>query len=275
MKDELSCEICCSKRISFEGVIDSNRVNNPANPYPFGQSNISISYNKCEDCKFLFSRDWASNSASFFEEKIYNADYKNIVDPDWTENRALQIAPLFGRLLNILKKTVKSSVLDYGGGNGLLALLLRENGYSSAVSYDPYTKDNQPPEETEYNVIIAVEVFEHEIFPQRLIKNLDHLLSNDGFIFFTTKTFRNPTLKDSYVAPRNGHISIFSQKALCELGSQRGFYYQPLAGGLLHCYSRKKLSFSDLISLNSAVAYEKASLVVGRLVNRFFGVRHE
>lgn len=67
----------------------------------------------------------------------------------------------------------------------------------------------------------------------------------------------------------------FSQKALSELGSQRGFYYQPLAGGLLHSYSRKKLSFSDLVSLNSAVAYEKASFVVGRLVNRFFGVRHE
>lgn len=275
MNNSLNCEACNSAKVRFEGALDSNRVHNPSNPYPFGRSNILVAYNKCADCGFLFSRDWVAKDSIFWNEKIYNEEYKKIVDPDWTKNRAIQVAPLFVRLLRILKDNFYPSVMDYGSGSGMLASLLRQSGVSEVVTYDAYTDDRQLPEGGDYDVIIAVEVFEHEISPQSLIFNFSRLLSDNGVIFFTTKTFKSPKIEYSYVAPRNGHVSIYSPKALKELGEQGSFYYQRIAGGLLHLYSREKLGCYKLIRINFVVVLEKAFWLLKRLSNKIFGIGHE
>ena len=274
MKNSLKCETCKSTNVSFEGAIDFNRVYNPSNPYPLGESTTLVTYNKCADCKFLFSRDWITNDTSFWNEKIYNEEYKQIVDPDWTKNRSIQVAPLFVRLLGIFKDNFNLSVMDYGSGSGKLADLLRQRGVSEVITYDAYTDDCQLPEAGCCNVIIAVEVFEHEISPQLLISNFNRLLSDDGVILFTTKAFKNPKIEYSYVAPRNGHVSIYSPKALKELGVQCGFCYQRVAGGLLHLYSRENLGCYKLISINFIVAYEKALWLIRRLSKKVFGISH-
>jgi SAM-dependent methyltransferase len=126
--------------------------------------------------------------------------------------------------------------LDYGGGSGLLAKLLREANWQS-TSYDPFVDRDVGIEELgKFDLITAFEVFEHVPDIQVLMSNLLSLLSPNGLVLFSTllsdgNIHSNQRISWWYASPRNGHISLFSRNSLSILAQNNGINFGSFSEG--------------------------------------------
>jgi len=218
------CPICDNVSPLFD-VVDFNKSCDEAKGKFLTLSGIPIYYNLCSVCNFSYSPEIWSWSLVDFEQRIYNNEYRDI-DPDYVEarprNQAVNLTTLFGRHANTIRH------LDYGGGDGLLSSLLRDAGFDSS-SYDPFVNKTMDVNELgTFDLISAIEVFEHVPNVNALMETLRALLKPAGIVFFTTLVSDGSIVKDKrltwwYAAPRNGHISLFSRKSLTILAGKHGF----------------------------------------------------
>jgi 2-polyprenyl-6-hydroxyphenyl methylase/3-demethylubiquinone-9 3-methyltransferase len=115
-------------------------------------------------------------------------------------------------------------VLDYGGGSGLLAAKLRDQGFDAAT-YDPFSDHNQLPD-GKFDLITCFEVMEHVPFPKETVAAICGLLKEGGAILFSTLVqpaeFAQIGLNWWYAGPRNGHVSLYSSAALGLLFQEHG-----------------------------------------------------
>jgi len=180
-----------------------------------------------------------------FATDIYNAEYclaDGVVpgyelgkeDPRQTISYAngSQIASFFMGARDQIK------VIDYGaGGNpGNTGLALLDKGFD-LTSYEPYMVENASElKYHQYDLIIAIEVFEHCQNLAELGTVMSKMLSRDGVIWIQTLLHPHPSgddiLNSWYIAPRNGHISIFTLPALTWLFRQYGINIVQNAFGL-------------------------------------------
>lgn len=186
-----------------------------------------VDYYLCDACGFCFAPEFRTWTIEEFAEKIYNDDYIK-VDPDYAFDRPNNYA----KNLHLRYGPVKDRIchLDYGGGAGLLSKSLKENGWNSQ-SYDPMVdREKDVAELGTFNFITAIEVFEHVPDINDLADRLARLCASDGMIMFGTfcsdgHIKRGENLSWWYVAPRNGHISIFSSNSLGQMLDKRGFSF--------------------------------------------------
>jgi hypothetical protein len=98
-----------------------------------------IYYRRCSGCGFVFTDEFDDWSTEAFLAHIYNDEYI-LVDPDYViarpTNNAKIIAEAFHASRNFL------SILDFGGGNGLMASTLVKTGFN-ATTYDPLSAFTQ------------------------------------------------------------------------------------------------------------------------------------
>lgn len=213
-----SCPVCSNPTFLFD-VVDFSKSCEEKNGKFLKLSGEPIYYYCCEVCNFLFAKEMYLWSPEKFKTKIYNKDYID-VDPDYLKLRPQNNANIISEMFKNQKVDIKH--LDYGGGNGLLSKKLKEDGFDSK-SYDPFTDLNININNIgKFNLITAFEVFEHVADVKKLMNNLKLLLEDQGLILFSTlisdnKIIKNQRLTWWYVAPRNGHISIFSRKSLSTL----------------------------------------------------------
>ena len=89
-------------------------------------SGVPIYYHRCPACRFIFTTALDHFTNEDFKRFIYNEQYP-LIDPDYQE------APAAGKRQAgdpiIRRGQAPAGVLDYGGGNGTLASLLREAGF--------------------------------------------------------------------------------------------------------------------------------------------------
>lgn len=218
------CPICNNVSPLFD-VVDFNKSCDEAKGKFLALSGIPIYYALCSVCDFAYSPEVCSWSLVDFEQRIYNNEYKDI-DPDCVEVRprkqAVNLTSLFGKDAKSIRH------LDYGGGNGLLSTLLSDAGFDSS-SYDPFINETTNINELgTFDLISAIEVFEHVPDVNSLMTNLRMLLKPDGVVFFTTlmsdgDIVKNMRLTWWYASPRNGHISLFSKKSLTMLAGKHAF----------------------------------------------------
>lgn len=222
------CPICHSATVPHD-VIDLNASCDDRNGKVFPLAFVPIYYNLCPSCGHYFAPQMLSWSPSDFEREIYNDDYP-LVDPDCmgqrAENNADALLGFFG--------ANKLTHLDYGGGNGRLAELLRKAGMDS-TSYDPFHGQDKP--ESSFDVITAFEVFEHVPDPHSMMDGLICLTHDDSMILFSTllsdgEISPNGRLSWWYAAPRNGHISLFSSSSLKALGKAHGLSLMSFYDGM-------------------------------------------
>jgi 2-polyprenyl-3-methyl-5-hydroxy-6-metoxy-1,4-benzoquinol methylase len=111
---------------------------------------------------------------------------------------------------------------DYGGGNGTLSRLLRESGWDS-TSYDPFV-DAAMPNRT-FDLVTAIEVFEHHPDPSALLRDLQRVTHNVSVVILTTlvSDVVDDPMQWEYLAPRNGHIVLYTKRALKTLFAQNGY----------------------------------------------------
>ena len=152
------------------------------------------------------------------------------MDPDYNSKRPLSDAK---QLSHILASPSRGWVgLDYGGGEGKLSKWLRDNGFNYD-SYDPYGSGNSINDQNNktYNFCSMFEVAEHSPDPIKTFEDVLSLLHPSKFILLVG-THVNDKINMSegikswwYAAPRNGHVSLYSKKALSLLAYKLNMSY--------------------------------------------------
>jgi len=115
-------------------------------------------------------------------------------------------------------------ILDYGSGAGLLEKHLRLAGYKHVHSYDPFSQPVRPA--GQFDVIICCEVVEHSPKPRETIEDIVSFATPVCEIALTTG-IQPKDICDIrggwwYIAPRNGHVSIYSSRSLHYLAEMVG-----------------------------------------------------
>jgi SAM-dependent methyltransferase len=217
------CKICGCPAPLF-GEVDFNRCcedSRVASPPPLG---IAVHYRRCTDCGFLFTECFDDWTQAEFKQFIYNDDYIRF-DPDYLEERpagnAAQMIVKFGQ------DRARIRILDYGGGNGLLAARLRAAGFQHVQTYDPFTPEYSGRPDTKFDLITSYETFEHLADPLPVLDILVGLLAPGGVVLFSTllqpAEFAAIGMTWWYIGPRNGHISLYSARALALAWQPHGF----------------------------------------------------
>lgn len=206
------CKIC-EGDTKVWGYTDFNKT---CNDHPeFRWIGVPITYSKCKSCG-LIATDYFDNwNNEMFAEEIYNEDY-GLVDPDYISVRPQSNAEFISKLVSKDK-----TIMDYGGGNGKTAEILRSMGYQ-ATFWDVHSGLQKP--QGRFDVVVSIEVFEHTTTPVETFEEAISFLKDDGRLVYTTLT--NNNLKNHemhwYLSPRNGHVLMHSYESLDELGAKFG-----------------------------------------------------
>ena len=217
-------------------VVDFNRSCEDSRGRLLPLAGEPVYYCLCRACGFLFAPEFLDWSRERFIERIYNADYLQ-VDPEYLDKRPQQNSSALDEMFGAHKGGF--SHLDFGGGDGCLSRLLREDGWDSA-SWDPFFDPDSSLDGRKFDLITAFEVFEHAPDPHAMMRQLVSAANEGAFVYFSTFTHDRAVKADQridwwYVAPRNGHVSIFSRYSLSLLGDRYGFRHGSFTD-YLHCF---------------------------------------
>ena len=220
--DDANCK-CCGESSTLFGVIDFAKSCEDRRQEPLPLTGIPVYYHRCPSCGFIFTTHFDDFSPADFAREIYNDDYIN-VDPDYLELRPKNFADLIVKLFGDSKDTI--SILDFGAGSGRMADILNAAGFA-VQNYDPFTAaDNRLPS-GKFNLVTSFEVLEHTPNPPLTCGAMRRLVEDDGMILFSTlvqpATIETEKLGWWYIAPRNGHISVYTKRSLESLWSKLGF----------------------------------------------------
>lgn len=213
------CKICGYPAFLFD-VVDFNKSCSQPEIYPFGTSGVPVPYLCCSVCQFVFTPffdDWTPHD---FARYVYNEDYVK-VDGEYAGIRPEREAAAMAQRLAGHRNL---RMLDYGSGSGLFAEVLRSRGFDAVHTYDPFSSPARP--KGRFELITCFEVLEHTVAPLACLDDIVSFLEPGGCILFSTG-IQPPDIAMLranwwYVAPRNGHVSIYSVNSLARLGRQRG-----------------------------------------------------
>ena len=222
------CKVCDSPAAFFD-VVDFNKS---TGGYAFGQSGINLQWHRCENCGFLFTPffdDWSTNDFSRF---IYNDDYI-LLDPDYLSVRPKGMA---GHMAAVLADHKDARILDYGAGANVFAARMTELGFAHVESYDPFSLPARP--NGRFDIITCIEVIEHAPSPQFILADMRSFLAEDGCILIG-ESLQPPDIDTVrcgwwYVAPRNGHVSVYAGRTFVRLAERAGMIFHRGQAGRPH-----------------------------------------
>ena len=209
---------CCGCPAPFIGRVDFNRSCEDGDGQPLPPSGVLVPYYRCGGCGFLFTRFFDHWTHGEFQAHIYNEDYPK-VDHDFLSLRAETWVRSLGALLGAAFPRL--TVLDWGGGTGRLAEGLRAKGVPRAETWDPFTPAFQAMPQGTFNLVTCIEVLEHLPDPRAGLRKLKSFVSEEGGMILSTVLQPEDMAALGtdwwYLAPRNGHISLFTHRALATL----------------------------------------------------------
>jgi SAM-dependent methyltransferase len=225
------CKICGGLAPFFD-VVDFQKS---TGFYAFGPSGVTVPYHRCDGCGFLFTTFFDDWNHDEFARFIYNNDYVAI-DPDYTSLRPRNTAHLLSELLSDYRH---ARVLDYGAGSGVFASVMEELGHANVVSYDPFTAPRRPTEK--FDIAVCIEVIEHSPQPTVFMEDVLSFLRPDACLLLGESLQPNDIDRIRgnwwYIAPRNGHVSTFSDRTLVTLARRYGLVFHR-GGRFPHAFCR-------------------------------------
>ena len=196
----------------------------------FRNTGISVHYCSCNNCGHIWTAcldDW---SESDFQRNIYNDDYV-LADPPFTYDRPARNAAMIDDMLGEFRNGL--AILDWGGGDGLMARMLAERGYRNVISYDPFYGDNPLTPGLPFDLVTCFEVIEHVPDQRTLFADLASHVAPDGALLLSTLVqpadIGELRLGWWYARPRNGHIRLHSRKSLELCLSREGLRLKSLS----------------------------------------------
>jgi hypothetical protein len=213
-----ACKICAGPAFLFD-VVDFNKCCD-GDFYAFGMAGIPVIYYRCRSCSFVFTDFFDSWSTADFAQFVYNDDYLT-VDGDYAGARAVRTAR---QLSPMLAGCEGARILDYGSGAGHFSAEMRSLGFPDVASYDPYSAPERP--RGKFDVVTCFEVLEHTVAPLAAMQDMCAFLAEDGAIILgqSLQPAEIETTRANwwYVAPRNGHASIFAEETFLVLAERLG-----------------------------------------------------
>lgn len=188
-----------------------------------------VYYHKCPACGLIFTTKLDAWYPEEFKEYIYNDEYAKF-DPDYLEVRPQYNSEWLPQYLG----GNPGSILDYGGGNGRTAELLRERDYD-CVSWDPFSGEPKP--DRKFDTVYSIEVFEHTTDPVGTLKEALSFLKPGGKLIFTTLVNNDLKPKEMhwYISPRNGHVLMHSYESIDKLCGMMGLKVNHINNSLHIC----------------------------------------
>lgn len=214
---------CCGSPARLSGYADFDRDCYGYNERRGQVSGIAVPYYRCAACEFAFTDSFDEWTDEDFQRHIYNDEY-GLFDPNFAEVRPQTTAKRVGTIA----RNKQTHILDYGCGSGRTIELLREAGYANVTGFDPYHANPQQPQGGPFDFVICVEVAEHTTRPLQLFAELARFTAPHGVILLSTRDFsevKGRWVDDWYVAPRNGHVSFYTQRTLKLLAASVGREY--------------------------------------------------
>jgi SAM-dependent methyltransferase len=203
----MKCRICGSSTrvvLSKESNVSCGDYFEGRRLYPDDKGAFEL--RECLSCGFAWFDAFTAWTDEDFRENIYNDDY-HLCDAPFLEERPARLAawllPLVGG----------KSLLDYGGGEGLLARKLRDKGID-ARSFDPYYGEDDLPAGN-FDIVTSFEVVEHVPDQDWLFDAMAGFIAPDGLLIFST--LLRPERLDPdwwYASPRNGHAVFHTEESL-------------------------------------------------------------
>jgi SAM-dependent methyltransferase len=187
-------------------------------------SGIPIYYRRCTACDFLFTDAFDCWTDDQFKIHIYNDDYQHI-DLEYNGPRPHANADAAVRLWG--KHKTEMRILDFGGGNDLFCARLRANGFPVALTYDPMVSAYARRPDGKFDLVTCFETLEHVPNPAAAVGQIIECVTEPGAILYSTVVQPNDFSLQGmgwwYIGPRNGHVSLFSKRALAVLWGQQGY----------------------------------------------------
>lgn len=145
-----------------------------------------------------------------------------------TEQNYLRIARVEKMTEGLRRDDV--NILDFGCGHGLFVEDLKRAGFKNTVGYDAFHDEFMTlPKTNQFHVVIMTEVVEHTSFPFIELQWINKALVPGGCVMIETSFVdvaeqeKIPLEDFFYIAPQNGHSTIFSHHGLDLLMSFKGF----------------------------------------------------
>lgn len=249
------CKICGGSA-PLHLVVDFNRNLEEMHGFHLPLSGIPVYYGRCESCGFLFTRLCDEWNAEEFRARIYNEDYAR-VDPEHAETRPARIAPIIPRMF--FKDLARLSILDWGGGSGAMKRELERFGAARVEAYDPFVPQFSRPPTGLFHLVTCFEVIEHLADPVAAAREMIACLDpQEGAVLHSTAPQPDDQLVRllmwPYLAPRNGHISLFTHEALRRLWAQLGFHFVPVSDDVYLAFAKPPAFAAHLIKPASTSA---------------------
>jgi hypothetical protein len=217
----LPCKCCGGTAVLF-GVVDFNRSCEGISQPPVPLAGIPVYFHRCSRCGFLFTTAFDDYTDEDFRREIYNDQYEQF-DPEYRQLRPRREGEAVAQVFASMKEL---SILDYGGGSGALAQAVREHGFPFVESYDPFVPTIASRPNRRFDVIVSIEVVEHSPRPRQTFEDMISLLNDPGLILIST-LFQPDDIRKLgsswwYIAPRNGHVSLYTADSVRALVAPHG-----------------------------------------------------
>lgn len=198
--------------------INPNKCVICTNEAPFRLMRGATRYFQCSSCGTVFSDP---------------IDQDGMVGGEHEEGRNVEQNHLRIARIDEMSKGMKKedvNILDFGCGHGMFVSDLIKAGYENTVGYDAFNDYfSTLPKINQFHIVTMTEVIEHTSFPFVELKWIHKALVPNGCIMIETSFVDIaeqegiPLEEFFYIAPQNGHSTIFSHHGLDLLMVLNGF----------------------------------------------------
>ncbi len=187
-------------------------------------------YGECDVCRTLQVSDPDWLGEAYDRDDELNAE--NLDSGRWLRNFSAYSYLAALRIAGVIPASPR--ILDFGGGHGLLTQLLIDSGWD-AWTHDPQIPNPvfashrtlaAPDLELPFDVVVALEVFEHLVDVHAVGRLLRSCLKPNGLLVISTAPYE-PAGHDEtwdYLATEAGqHVTLWSRQGLARFARRYGF----------------------------------------------------